>query len=86
MTDHLDKEICDILQSHTGNFFTNKHVDPGTTRQSLGMDSLDEVEFLIEIEEKYGIELPDGTWDNVHTVNDLINNIKANMPEQVCHG
>lgn len=86
MTDHLDKEICDILQSHTGNFFTNKHVEPSTTRQSLGKDSLDEVEILTQIEDRYSLELPDDTWENVQTVRDLINNIKANMPEQICHG
>lgn len=86
MNDLIDKEICGLLQSHTGSFFTQKHIHTDTTRQSLGIDSLDETEILMEIEDKYDIELPDDTWTNVHTVSDLINTVKASMPEQICHG
>lgn len=86
MTNIIDKEICDILQPYASRFFTQKHIDADTTRQSLGIDSLDETEILMEIEDKYDIELPDDTWTNVHTVSDLINNVKASMPEQICHG
>lgn len=85
MTDTIDKAICQILLDQAGDW-NLKQVTPATTVQALGIDSLDEVEIIMAIEERLNIELPDDIWANTQTVADLINNIKANMPEQVAHG
>lgn len=86
MTDIIDKEICDILQSHAGNFFTNKQVTPDTYADQLAWASLDEFEAIIAIEDKYSIELPDGITADFNKVSDFIKQVKHHMPEQVCHG
>ena len=38
----------------------------------LGVDSLDEVELFIFIEEEYGIEIPDADAKQIVTVGDLV--------------
>lgn len=49
----------DILEEHSFN-------------QDLGFDSLDEVEFIIDAEKKFGIDIPDEAVENVKTVKDAI--------------
>lgn len=41
-------------------------------RQDLGFDSLDEVEFIIDAEKKFGVDIPDEAVENVKTVKDAI--------------
>ena len=41
-------------------------------RKDLGFDSLDEVEFIIDAEKKFGIDIPDEAVENVKTVKDAI--------------
>lgn len=84
MTHDINETICSVLEDHAGYFDIT--VTPATTVPALGIDSLDEVEIIMAIEERLNIELPDDIWANTQTVADLINNIKANMPEQVAHG
>ena len=43
-----------------------------TFNQDLGFDSLDEVEFIIDAEKKFGIDIPDEAVENVKTVKDAI--------------
>lgn len=84
MTRDINETICGILENHAG--CDQLKVTPATTVPALGIDSLDEVEIIMAIEEHLDIELQDDIWANTQTVADLINNIKANMPEQVAHG
>lgn len=45
-------------------------------RASLGMDSLDEIELVMAVEDEFGIEIPDESaeaWTNVESVIDYIN-------------
>ena len=49
----------DILEEHSFN-------------QDLGFDSVDEVEFIIDAEKKFGIDIPDEAVENVKTVKDAI--------------
>lgn len=41
--------------------------------EDLGLDSLDFVELLIEIERKFGISIPDEVCSDFIIVNDLVN-------------
>jgi acyl carrier protein len=47
--------------------------------EDLGADSLDVVELVMAIEEKFGIEVPDEDAEKIRTVQDAINYIKAKM-------
>ena len=46
----------------------------------LGADSLDIVEFLMALEDQYGIEVPDEDAEGLQTVADLIRYIEQHMP------
>jgi acyl carrier protein len=47
--------------------------------EDLGADSLDVVELIMAIEEKFGIEVPDEDAEKIRTVQDAINYIKAKI-------
>lgn len=47
--------------------------------EDLGADSLDTVELIMELEEEFGIEIPDEDAEKISTVGDAIQYIKDNM-------
>ncbi|MBQ2696526.1 MAG: acyl carrier protein [Clostridia bacterium] len=44
----------------------------------LGADSLDVVELVMALEEEFDMEFPDGEAENIKTVGDVVDYIKAN--------
>lgn len=47
-------------------------IDENSRLQDLGIDSLDVVEYLLEIEERYGVEFPPEEMADLKTINDLV--------------
>lgn len=47
----------------------------------LGADSLDTVEMVMEIEDEFGIEVPDEDAEKMGTVGDAINYVKSKVAE-----
>ncbi len=45
--------------------------------EDLGADSLDVVELIMELEEKFDIEIPDSEAENIATVGDAIKYIES---------
>ena len=45
--------------------------------EDLGADSLDVVELIMELEEKFDIEIPDSDAENIATVGDVIKYIET---------
>ena len=43
--------------------------------EDLKADSLDVVELIMDLEQQYGIEIPDDDLQNIHTVGDIVNYI-----------
>lgn len=43
----------------------------------LGLDSLDEVELLMQIEDEFAIEMPDSEVEKIHSVDDAIKYLAA---------
>ena len=54
-------------------------------RDDLGSDSLDAVELIMALEEKFGIEIPDEDAEKLKTVNDATKYIenKTNNPRDI---
>ena len=46
-------------------------------KDDLGADSLDLFELVMSLEEEYGIEIPSDDLENIATVNDVIEYLKA---------
>ena len=51
-------------------------------KEDLGADSLDVVEILMSIEDKYGITVPDDVVMEIKTVTDLIDAVKKMTEEK----
>ncbi|HHS48530.1 MAG TPA: acyl carrier protein [Desulfurella acetivorans] len=47
--------------------------------EDLGADSLDTVELVMAMEEKFGIEIPDSDAEKILTVQDAINYIESRI-------
>ena len=48
-------------------------INPQSTLQDLGADSLDMVDIVMKVEEEFGIEINDEDAEKLHTVQDFIN-------------
>lgn len=69
------EKIAELLAQHTG--CSAADVKKETTFDSLGIDSLDTVEMVMELEEQLGIELE--LEQKVETVGELVDLIEAKM-------
>ncbi len=49
----------------------------------LGADSLDTVELVLELEDAFGIEIPDEDAEGMHTVADVYNYLDNNVDDSV---
>ncbi len=52
-------------------------ISPDATFEALGLDSLDVVELTLVLEEKTGVKLEDEELEDVRTVQDAIDKVKA---------
>ncbi len=48
--------------------------------EELGADSLDVVELIMALETEFDLEIPEDEAENVSTVGDVVDYIKANAP------
>jgi acyl carrier protein len=46
----------------------------------LGADSLDTVEFIMDLETRFNIQIPDDDQEQITTVGDAINYVKSKLP------
>lgn len=50
-----------------------------TTHEMLEMDTLDEVEMLLAIEDEFDMAIADEDWESCKTIGDIINLIESNI-------
>lgn len=70
-------EITETAAKITSIIAEKLHVDaaainPQSTLQDLGADSLDMVDIVMKVEEEFGIEINDEDAETLHTVQDFI--------------
>ena len=77
MTKH-EKEVKDLLVESINKleFDAIKLTD---TLEDLGADSLDSVEIIMSIEEKYNIKISEDVFADIHTVQDIVDYIKKTV-------
>jgi len=52
-------------------------VKPESTLDSLGADSLDQVEIIIKLQEEFGIEIDDNAAEKITTVQEAIDYVNS---------
>ena len=57
----------------------DKIVSDASFVDDLGADSLDTVELIMQLEEEFGIEIPDEDAETITTVNAAVDYIEANQ-------
>ena len=76
MSDDIESKVKDIIVENLG-------VDAATVNpkasfvNDLGADSLDTVELVMALEEKFDIEIPDDEAEKIQTVGQAIHYVKA---------
>jgi acyl carrier protein len=60
-------------------------ITPESTLESLGLDSLDLIELLFDVEDEFHIRIPQdgGSALKTATVQDIVESIKALVPEEM---
>ena len=73
--EQLFDEISAIIEERLGVSASDITPDKNLTND-LGADSLDTVELIMSIEQKFGISIPEDAAENIKTVGDIISYIK----------
>ena len=47
-------------------------ISPETTLDELGLDSIDLVDLVMEIEQAFSVSVPDEEFENIKTVSDIV--------------
>lgn len=79
MSDIADR-VKKIVVEHLG-VEEDKVKEDASFIDDLGADSLDTVELVMAFEEEFSVEIPDDAAENIQTVGDAVNFIKANAAE-----
>lgn len=75
--EQLTEEICAIIEERLG--VAASDITPEKNLiNDLGADSLDSVELIMSIEQKFDISIPEEAAENIKTVGDIIEYVKAN--------
>lgn len=74
MTDDLEQRVIRIVA-------TNKGLDPATvssatTMDELGLDSLDGMSMIFDLESEFDVEIPDEAAEQAKTVGDLVEGVR----------
>ena len=73
-------KIVEIIQEHDS---SKLHITPELNlKEELGVDSVDLMEFIINLEEAFDIEIPDEDMDNFKTISDVVAYIHEQLKKQ----
>ena len=76
----VDAKVKEIIVEQLG-VDANQVTDEASFVDDLGADSLDTVELVMALEEKFDIEIPDEDAEKITTVGDAIEYLKKNVKE-----
>ena len=65
--------------SEKSNVDLEKITDDSNMKDNLGIDSLDIVEIVIDLEEMFKCSIPDEDYDNARTIKDLFKIVEQNL-------
>ena len=71
------EKIAEIIEEQLGTVSKDEITEETSFKDDLGAYSLDLFELVMRCEEEYGIEFPSDDLENIKTVGDVLNFIKA---------
>ena len=76
--DEIYQTIAGLIQDHFQ--LSPDKISPSLNfKEDLDADSIDIVEFVLELEDAFGSEIPDDDAENIKTVQDAVDYIKAHQ-------
>ncbi|MCF1284881.1 acyl carrier protein [Streptococcus sinensis] len=73
-------KIVEVIQEHEGADFS---VSPELSlKDELGVDSVDLMEFIIDLEDTFAIEIPDEQIDHFKNISDIVIYIHGKLKKQ----
>lgn len=72
-----EERVTTIVAEQCG--ISRERVAPTDTKATLGMDSLDDIELVMSIEDEFGIEIPDEEAEKWVNVGEIIAYINARV-------
>ena len=81
MSNSIEEKVIKIITEVMG--FKPGDVKASSTKSDLGMDSLDDVECVMAIEEEFDVELPDSAISELYMVSDIANFVMEKIKEGV---
>ena len=73
-------KIVEIIQEHDS---SKLHVTPELNlKEELGVDSVDLMEFIIDLEDTFAIEIPDEQIDHFKNISDIVIYIHGKLKKQ----
>ena len=71
-----EQEVKEILVKSIDKLAIDK-IKLSDTLEDLGADSLDSVEIIMSLEEKYDIKVSEDVFSDIHTVQDIVDYIEG---------
>lgn len=71
------EKIAAFIEEQLGSVSADEITEETSFKDDLGADSLDLFELVMRCEEEFGIEFPSDDLENIKTVGDVIQYIKA---------
>lgn len=84
MTISVDTQVKEVIIEHLG-VETEKVTNNATFVQDLDVDSLDAMDLLLGMNEEFDIKITPEQLDQIHSVQDMINTVKAELAKKVRH-
>ena len=80
MTDDIESRVIGIVA-------TSKSLDPATisrstTMEELGLDSLDGMSMIFDLENEFDVEIPDDAAEQASTIGDLADEVRRLLAEK----
>ena len=67
----MDEKVCNMLAKQL--VISADSITPQSeVVEDLGTDSLDDVELMMDLQDEYGITLPEGDVEKIKTVQDIV--------------
>lgn len=72
----IKNTIFQLLKNVAPDTEPSQLTDDENFRETLGIDSFDTLKFIVSIDEKFGIDIPEEDYGKITTIKDLVGYIK----------